>query len=209
MKKRITDIQLEGKHSSRRTLFLDGERFRDVEPSLITKFGLRIGLEIEEAVLQKLIAADEGMRAKNYAFDLLLSQSYSKQQMSDQLERKGFGYRAIDTALEGLEQLGYIKDEKYAKNWVNRRQRSKPRSKKMLQHELTSKGIDKTTVDRVLEEIGSEQETELALQLAQKQVSRYRSLPTHVAKRRLHGFLQRRGFDYETIQRTIEQVLRG
>ncbi len=209
MKKKITDIQIEGKHSARRILFLEDEPFCSVDPSLITRFGLRIGLEIEDEVLQKLIEADEGMRAKNYAFDLLLSQSYGKEQMIEQLGQKGFGQRAIDTTLEDLEHLGYIKDEKFAKNWVSRRQRSKPRSKKMLQRELTNKGIDKTTVDRVLEDIDNEEEANLTLQLAQKQVKHYKSLPQHVAKRRLHGFLLRRGFDYETIQRAIDQVLKG
>lgn len=79
----------------------------------------------------------------------------------------------------------------------------------MLAHELINKGIDKTTVDRVLEEIYDEDEAKLAFQIAQKQAAHYRSLPLHVAKRRLHGFLLRRGFRYETIQRAIEQVLKG
>ena len=208
MKNKITDIQLEGGRSSQRILFLDGERFGSVDASLITKFGLRIGLEIEAGVLQKLIEADEVTRAKNCAFDLLLNQSYSKQQMIDQLGQKGFSEAAIDTTLKELELLGYIRDEKYAQNWINRRQRSKPRGKKVLKHELINKRIDKTTVDRVLEQIDDEDEAEIALQIAQKQAVRYRSLPTHVAKRRLHGFLLRRGFDYETVQQTIEEVLK-
>lgn len=208
MKKRITDIQIEKESASYRLLFLNNERFCSVDPCLITKFGLRIGLEIEEEVLQKLIEADEAMRAKNFASNLLLERSYSKQQMIDQLARNGFSRRTIDTTLEDLERLNHIKDEKYARNWVNYRQRSKPRGKKMLAHELANKGIDKTTVDGVLEKIGDDEETKIALQLAQKQAIRYRSLPPHVAKRRLHGFLLRRGFGYETIQSTIAHVLR-
>jgi len=208
MKKTITDIQLEAKHSSRRSLFLDGERFSSVDASLITKFGLRIGLEIEEDALQRLIQEDEAARAKSYAFDLLLRQSYSKRQMLYKLKQKGYGQHAIDATLERLEQLGYIKDETYAQDWVDSRRRSKPRGKKMLKHELMNKGIDKTTVDRVLSEIDDAEEANQALQAAQKQVARYRSLPPDVTKRRLHSFLLRRGFDYETIQRTIEQVLK-
>jgi regulatory protein len=69
--------------------------------------------------------------------------------------------------------------------------------------------VDKTTADRVLAGIDNAEETELALQLAQKQAKCYQSFPPQVAKRRLHGFLLRRGFDYETIQRAIDQVLKG
>ena len=207
MKKRLTDIQIDKETPSRRILFLDGIYFDSVDAGCIPKLGLRVGLEIEAEVLQKLIEADQEMRAKNYALELLSSRGYSKSQMINQLERKGFAPQAIDAILEDLEQLGHIKDENFAQKWVDRRQRSKPKGKKMLDHELTNQNIDKTTVDRVLAGIDGAQETNIALQLAQKQAKRYTSLPPQVAKRRLHGFLLRRGFDYETIQIAIDRVL--
>ena len=207
MKKRLTDIQIDEETPSRRILFLDGVYFDSVDAGCIPKLGLRVGLEIEVQVLQKLIEADAAIRAKNYALELLFNQSYSKSQMIYQLRRKGFGTAAIDITLEDLEQLGHIKDEDFAKKWVARRQRSKPKGKKMLQHELANHSIDKATVDRVLAGIHDTEETEVALQVAQKQVKRYQSLPPEVAKRRLHGFLFRRGFDHETIQSVIERAL--
>ena len=207
MKKRLTDIQIDKEAPSHRILFLDGVYFDSVDAGCIPKLCLRVGLEIEVEVLQKLIQADEGMRAKNYALELLSSQSYSKNQMIYQLRQKGFGTAAIDITLEDLEQLGHIKDENFAKKWVARRQRSKPKGKKMLGHELANQSIDKTTVGRVLAGIHDAEETNIALQLAQKQVKRYQSLAPQVAKRRLHGFLLRRGFDYETVQSVIERVL--
>ena len=207
MKKRLTDIQIDEETPSRKILFLDGVYFGSVDAGCIPKLGLRVGLEIEVEVLQKLIQADEGMRAKNYALELLSNKSYSKSQMTYQLGQKGFGTEAIDITLEDLEQLGHIKDENFAKKWVERRQRSKPKGKKVLEHELTNQSIDKTTVDRVLAGIHDGEEVNIALQLAQKQVKRYQSLAPEVAKRRLYGFLLRRGFDYETIQSVIERVL--
>ena len=153
MKKRLTDIQINEETPSRRVLFLDGVYFNSVDAGCIPKLGLRVGLEIEAEVLQKLIQADEGIRAKNYALELLSSQSYSKNQMIYQLGRKGFGSEAIEITLEDLEQLGHIKDENFAKNWVTRRQRSKPKGKRMLAHELINQSIDKATVDRVLSRI--------------------------------------------------------
>lgn len=207
MKKRLTDIQIDEETPSRRILFLDGAYFDSVDAGCIPKLGLRVGIEIEAEVLQKLIEADEGMRAKNYALALLSNQSYSKNQMINRLEQKGFGTAAINITLEDLEQLGHIKDENFAKKWVARRQHSKPKGKKMLEHELANQSIDRTTVDRVLAGIDGTEETNTALKLAQKQAKRYQSLSPQVAKRRLHGFLLRRGFDYETIQSVIERVL--
>ena len=207
MKKRLTDIQIDEETPSHRALFLDGAYFDSVDAGCIPKLGLRVGLEIKAEVLQKLIEADEGMRAKNYALELLSDGGYSKSQMIYQLRQRSFSPQTIETILEELEQLGHIKDENFAKKWVDRRQRSKPKGKKMLQHELANQNIDKATVDRVLAGIDSTEEIDIALQLAQKQAKRYQSLPPEVAKRRLHGFLLRRGFDYETIQSAIKRVL--
>ena len=207
MKKRLTDIQIDEEISSRRTLFLDGVYFDSVDAGCIPKFGLRIGLEIEPEVLQKLIEADEGMRAKGYALELLSNQTYSKNQMIRQLRQRGFSPEAIDTTLEDLEQHGHIKDEQFAKKWVDLRQRSKPKGKRMLEYELANQNIDKATVERVISGIDDAEEANIALGLAQKQAKRYQSLPSQVAKRRLHGFLLRRGFSYETIQTVIERVL--
>ena len=206
MKKRLTDIQIDEEIPSHRILFLNGAYFDSVDAGCIPKLGLRVGLEIEAEVLQKLIDADEGMRAKNYALELLTDQSYSKSQMGYQLQQKGFGAEAIEITLGDLEQLRHIKDENFAKKWVARRQRSKPKGKRVLAHELANHNIDRTTIDRVLGEIQDADETKLALQVAQQQAKHYQSLSPEVAKRRLHGFLLRRGFDYETIQSVIDRV---
>lgn len=207
MKKQLTDIQIDKETPSHRALFLDGLYFDSVDADCISKLGLRVGLAIEPEVLRKLIEADEGMCAKNCAVALLSDQSYSKSQIIYQLRQRGFGAEAIDITVDDLEQLGHIKDEDFAKRWVARRQRSKPKGKKMLAHELANQRIDRTTVDRVLADIDRSEEADTALELARKQAKRYQSLQPEVAKRRLHGFLLRRGFDYETIQSVIGRVL--
>ena len=209
MKKQISEIQIDEKMPSRRVLFLNGARFDSVDAGLISKFGLWVGLEIEVDVLRKLIQADEITRAKNDATMCLKDERLSKEQLIDVLKRKGFGDEAIEAVLTELEQHGRIRDEKFAHAWVKRRQRSKPRSRKMMRRELRNKGIDQTTVDSALEAIDDTQEDQLALQAAQKQAKRYKSLEMHVAKRRLYAFLLRRGFGYETIQKTVESVLRN
>ncbi len=207
MKRKITDIRLEEERSLSCTVHMDGAPFATVEVGLTTKLGLRIGLEIEEIVVRKLIAADEVVRARDYALGLLLSRIYTKPQMIEALEKNGFCSHAVNETIENLEQLGHIKDEKYAKIWVNNRRRTRPTSKMIMRRELTGQGVDKSTADRVLAKIDDADETMLALQVARKQVNRYKSLTPHVAKRRLYAFLIRRGFDHETVGQVMRQVL--
>ncbi|HEV8291294.1 MAG TPA: RecX family transcriptional regulator, partial [Tepidisphaeraceae bacterium] len=46
-----------------------------------------------------------------------------------------------------------------------------------------------------------------ARKLAQKQAARLKKLDPQVARRRLVGMLQRRGFDYDSIKPVIEEVI--
>ena len=207
MKQKITDIQPHSKIPSHHQLFLDDKPFVVIPSNLIENLGLRVGLEIESQTIEKLIAADEAMRAKNYALNILRENIYSKTQMTRQLEREGFKEQAIDTIIAELIQSGHIRDRQYAEKWVQRRQKSNPKGRAVLKQELIDKGVDPETAEQVLAEVKTEDEKRLALQIAQKQSKKYKNLPAHVAKRRLHGFLARRGFESETILQVIEKVL--
>ena len=204
---KITHIQEQQKHPSHHEIFLDDKPFVVIPSAFVEKFGLRIGLEIEAEVIEKLIAADEAMRAKNYSLDLLRENIYSKTQMTRELEREGFGEQAVKTIIAELIHSGHIRDRLYAENWIQRRQKSNPKGRTVLKQELIDKGVDREIAEQVLAAVKSEEESKLAFQIAQKRAKQYKRLPIHVAKRRLHGFLARRGFEPEVILQVIEQVL--
>ena len=225
MKQKITDIQVASELPSHRHIFLNGAPFVVIHASLIEKFGLRIGLEIEAESIEKIIAADEVMRAKSYTIRLLREEkddtatdtsedsrprikpkTYTKSEIARRLEREGFSGEAIEVSIAELIRSGHIRDRKYAENWIARRQKSNPRGKTLLKQELVDKGIDKETAAQVVATVETEDEAEVALQIAQKRVKQYKRLPTHVAKRRLHGFLARRGFGSDVVRQVLEQV---
>ena len=225
MKQQITAIQELPELPSHRQLFLDGAPFVVISVALVENFGLRIGLEIEAEIIEKLIAADAVMRAKHFALRLLReethngiddetedsrptirSKTYTKSEMERRLQREGFSEAAVQTAVEELIEAGHIRDRKYAENWVARRQKSSPRGKTLLKHELFDKGVDRETAEQVVAEVETEDESMLALQIAQRRMKQYQRLPVHVAKRRLHGFLARRGFGSEIVRHVLQQI---
>ncbi len=225
MKQKITDIQASPELPSHQQLFLNGAPFLVIHAALIEKFGLRIGLEIEPEAIEKIIAADEVMRAKNHALRLLREAKdtaaadepetprptlkrkiYTKSEMERHLEREGFSATAIETSIAELIRSGHIRDRKYAENWIARRQKSNPRGKTLLKHELVDKGIDKETAEQVIATVEVEDETKIVLEIAQKRAKQYKRLPPHVAKRRLHGFLARRGFGSDIVRQVLEEI---
>lgn len=207
MKQRITEIQEHQTTSSHHLIHFDNNHHLIIPSVLIGKFGLRIGLEIEAHVIEKLIAADEAMRAKTHAITLLRDNIYSKTQMTLELENAGFSEEIIQNIIIELIQSGNIRDRQYAVKWVQRRLKTNPRGRTLLKQELIDKGVDKDTVEQVVAELKLTDESDLALQIAEKRSKLYKRLPLHVARRRLHGYLARRGFESDTILRVIEQVI--
>ncbi len=187
-------------------LFLNGDAFVVAQTTLIVNSGLRVGLEIEAETVNRLIAAAEVIRAKTHAIRLLREEIQNKEQMERVLEEEGFSAETIRTVIGELIQSGNIRAQKYAENWVRRRQKSNPRGKTVLKQELVAKGIDVRTVEKVVAEVQAEDEEQLALELAKKRMKHYKRLPLQVAKRRLYGVLARRGFEADTIQWVIHHV---
>lgn len=207
MKQKITDIQPYQKDTSLFQIYLDEQPVIVVPSILVEDLGLRIGLEIEAEVIEKLLLAEEMMRAKKFALELVREDIYSKTQMSRHLEKEGFSDETVETIVVELIQSGHIRDRKYAEKWIQRRQKSNPRGRKLLKMELIEKGVDRKTAEQVVNEVNENDEERLALQIAEKQAKKYKKLSHQVAQRRLHGFLTRRGYDSELIIQIIHQVL--
>ncbi|MGZ9159870.1 MAG: regulatory protein RecX [Candidatus Limnocylindrales bacterium] len=66
----------------------------------------------------------------------------------------GAGYRTdlVDGAIARLTELGMLDDEVFARAWVESRDRARPRGERAIREELRVKGIDRSTVEAVLQD---------------------------------------------------------
>ena len=87
--------------------------------------------------------------------------------------------------------------------WVENRNEFRPRGKRLLRYELYQKGIDEQIIQNVLQYVDEEK---LASQAARKQARKYRDLEWPDFRKKMSGFLARRGFNYEVISLTIQNV---
>lgn len=149
------------------------------------------------------------------------------------LRKKGHTPEEISAVMERLRQRGHVNDEEFARFWVGNRMAFNPRGPRLLRSELRQKGVSQEVVDAVLlEQTETQQEavqhaadvseaygleenddvvpgTDLAnaLALARKKWRTYGRLDPLVAKRRLAGFLARRGYNYDTIDGVTKRLL--
>ena len=202
MQPKISDIQVLSEEKLK-VVFAADIPDRVVPISFVGMFGLRVGMTVSPEILDQLAQAEEVMKAKAYAKKACQTSEkpHSKSEIIKLLQLQGFESESIEATVLDLEQSGHVKDQVFARKWVDRRRKSTPRGKRVLRFELQEKGVDTSTIDHVLSEVDESDETESALRISRKHARRYKSLAPHVAKRRLQELLLRRGFCYNIIQR--------
>jgi regulatory protein len=124
------------------------------------------------------------------------------------------GYRPdlVDGAIERLQELGILDDEAFARSWVESRDRARPRAERAIREELRVKGVDRTTIDAVLEERRGGEDAEPDRDAAQRLIERNERSLARVAdprqrRARAYALLARNGFDPDVCREVAARVV--
>ncbi|CAB4893703.1 MAG: hypothetical protein F2808_02865 [Actinobacteria bacterium] len=109
--------------------------------------------------------------------------------------------------LDRLHRLGYVDDARMAAHLVDRLVSRGGMSKSAISRKLTERGIDRQTAALATQGLDDESEESLAIELASARAARMHSLDPEVARRRLSGFLARRGFPSSVIREAVHRAL--
>ena len=209
MKSKITDIRPQKKYSTRSSIFVNNEFLCGVDKEIVVILGLKVNQEVDKRKIKEILHKEEIKRANDYAFKLLSYRPRSINEIRNRLKKKDYSSKVILEVIKNLKRLKFLNDKEFAKMWMENRIRTRPMGRYRLKQELIQKGIDKNLVEKTLSNYREEEEIELARELTQRKLRRsYCSLNRLTAQRRLYGFLQRRGFSYDTIQEVMKE-LRG
>ena len=147
-------------------------------------------------------------RAKNTAYRYLTIRPRSRKELADKLQDKEFTDHIIEAVLEQVTRLGYLDDGKFAAQWAASRVRSRGFGRRRLEQELRIKGISREIIKETLGTLFEEApEEETARKEADKKLRTLTRFEPEVRRRRLAGFLERKGFSSEVI-RTILRTMR-
>ena len=141
------------------------------------------------------------------SFDVALRYlSYRPQSETElrlKLRRRRFDRDATEQTIIRLKEQGLLDDTAFARFWKESREALAPRSGRLIKLELKQKGVESEITEQVIEEIDDESS---AYRAASKRARALVGLDYQSFKRRLGGFLQRRGFDYGVIKRVVNQL---
>jgi regulatory protein len=149
----------------------------------------------------------EAARAKNTAYRYLSYRPRSRAEMEAKLRDKGFNDPVIAAVLSDLDRLGYLDDEKFAGQWASGRVRLRSFGRRRVERELRDKGVDHDTVTRTLDEVLQPSvELATAKETAERKLRTLQSFDRETRRRRLAGFLERKGFSYDVIGDVLRNI---
>jgi regulatory protein len=144
-------------------------------------------------------------RAKNVLLHQLSRSMKTRFQLSEILQKREIPQEIAEAVLDRFTEAQLIDDAVFTAAYVRTRLEN-GRSVSAIKSELRRKGVSQELIHLNLSEVDSEQEQQIANKLAANRYQRMLKLDEEIRKRRLLGFLQRRGFSQATAYRAISNA---
>ncbi len=188
------------KNKDKLNLFIDGEYFGSMlkETAIINNFF--VGKIVDKKEVEEILLQSQAKQAFLKASDYLATRMHTRRELYTKLLAKGYNKAAINSALDKLQEYGYISDEQFAEQFVNQNNRL---SRKQASIKLAQKGVNKEISASATAAITDEDELNNAISLAQKYL---RGKIPQQSTQKLYAFLQRKGFESSTISAAIKAV---
>ncbi len=203
MLRRITALRLQKKNRQRVNVYLDGEYAFGLQMALATP--LKVGQTLSPEEIAQLQARDAVEVAYEKALGFLSYRPRSRVEIEAYLQRRKAAPEAIAAAVSRLLRANLLDDEAFARYWVENRELFRPRGTRALRYELRQKGVADRVIEQVLESVD---ETDSAYRAARERARRFSKADYQTFRQRLGGFLQRRGFGYDTVKQTVDRLWR-
>ena len=205
---RITAIEVQERRKDRRSIFVDGKFVVGVDENVVADLGLRVGQQFSEEELTAVVREELLSKAKERALNLLSYRSRSRTELARRLGRAGYDEDIVEETLSRLENAGLVDDAQFSQGWVNSRVSVKGLGKARVRWELRQKGVASEVVEEALSSVEPEEERELAADAARRRWEKDNDPDLRAKRRRVASFLQRQGFDWQTVSEVLENLSR-
>lgn len=202
----VTKIGRQKNNPERYNIYLDEKYAFAVDEGTLIRFGLTKGKVLEQFDIDELTYEDEIAKAFNKALHFLSFQMRSEYEVKKKLLDAGHGEAVVLEAIRKLERLGFLNDETYSKALLETKKRTASKGPRAIKQDLIKKGIAKDLQEQVLETFTQEEQLEIALKLAEKEVRSSSKRTPMQTKQKIQDVLMRKGYSFSIIQEVLEQI---
>lgn len=146
---KITEIKPRRKRLS--AVYIDGEFAVSLDTQTLIENRFDVGREIDDEDLHEIIKLSNERRAKKSSLAVVVQRTFKKE-LEDKIRRTA-DEDSAQKAVDRMEELGLVDDERFARHYAEKLLNSKHMSKRGIAFELTRKGIDKETAEQLCDEL--------------------------------------------------------
>lgn len=161
-------------------------------------FSLKGAVSDEEGedILHAALCYSAEMAAMNY----LARMEHCRFGLYQKLIKKGIEKNAVNRALDYLESIQYLDDERFAEAWLRSRSIDHYEGRRKLSSELASRGVDKEAIGNALDEFFESHDQLEICAKAYRKVLRFQK-----DENKIKASLMRSGFSYNEISFVMKQ----
>ncbi|MDB5176669.1 MAG: hypothetical protein JWN75_337 [Candidatus Saccharibacteria bacterium] len=211
---KITGLTSQQKDKNRINVMVDGKYRFSLDIYQVADLGIRVGKEYTDNELTELETESQFGKLYARALEYCLMRPHSAREVRDYLyrktqvsrsrnrktgeikERPGVSKEVTKRVFDRLVDKGYIDDEKFALYWVENRSLTKGASRRKLQAELRSKGVENSIIENHLASTDRSDENEI-----QKIIIKKRN--KYPDDQKLMQYLARQGFAFDDIKSAL------
>jgi regulatory protein len=156
-------------------------------------------------------ASGDPARTYTRSLDMLARAPRSVRDLRRRLLLKGEVEADIDAAIQRLTAAGLLDDAAYARSFVRSKVSSQGFSRRRLQQELAKRGVARDVADAAIVEVLHDDEVDEGANVeraALKKLRTLRGLDEETQRRRLYGYLARRGYSADDVRVVLERLRR-
>ena len=206
----ITAITPSSRKEGRFDVLVDGRSFALVALDIVERLDLGVGVALTPAKERALLDEADALATYDRALNLLAVQARSSRDLKRRLVQKGEPAPYVDRAIERLTAVGLLDDAQFARQLARSKALGQGASKRRVQQEMFKRGVARDVADEAITEVFEEEEvdeTGNAEAAARKKLRTLAGVDGETRRRRLYGFLARRGYGPDAIRVTLERVL--
>lgn len=202
---KITKIEAQ-KRPGRYNIYLDGKYAFPVAESVLIKFRLMKGLELDKQQVSAITTADQMAKAYSRMLDYLSHQLRTESDIIKKLREKETPEEFIEPVLKKLRDQHLVDDHEYAASYVRTVMLTNLKGPGVIRQKLRLKKIGENDIADALAQFTQEKQRENASKLAQKLFRRYRDQPQSRQVQKVKQGLLTKGYSAELFSQIQDEV---
>lgn len=203
----ITKVEVQ-KRGGRYNIYLDGKYAFPAAESVLLKYNLFKGSEVDKELQGKIKYDDDIAMAYSKAIDYLSGFLRSKKAVHDKLVGFEIPEDVIELTIERLVEYKLLDDLAYAQSYVHTMTATSDKGPFVITQKLRQSGISANDIEDALKDYAIEDQVENATKLAEKLVKRYHRESVFQRQQKIYQGLATKGFGGEVINQ-VQEVLKG